>query len=131
MIYTTSRSRLCRRKDSLLSTHYVSLPRLQRLAEEGDEDALLKAQSEFEKHPIPFTLSEGSEWDGRSGQYLYWFDVWGEGIQNNEFRQLTKTDAQQDPEEWSFAVHRNNVRTNGGAAVHLFRPAARLEHRIR
>ncbi len=95
--------------------YYVSLPRLQRLAEDGDEDALLKAQSEFEKHPIPFTLSEGSEWDGRSGQYLYWFDVWGAGIQNNEFRQLTKTDAQQDPEEWSFAVHRNNVRTNGGA----------------
>ena len=75
----------------------------------------MKAQSEFEKRPIPFALSEGSEWDGRSGQYLYWFDVWGEGIQNNEFRQLTKTDAQQDPEEWSFAVHRNNVRTNGGA----------------
>ena len=97
--------------------YYVSLPRLQRLAEDGDEDALLKAQSEFEKRPIPFALSEGSEWDGRSGQYLYWFDVWGEGIQNNEFRQFTKTDAQQDPEEWSFAVHRNNVRTNGGAVL--------------
>lgn len=95
--------------------YYVSLPRLQRLAEAGDEDALLKAQTEFEKRPIPFALSEGSEWDGRSGQYMYWFDVWGAGIQNNEFRGLTKTDAQQDPEEWSFAVHRNNVRTNGGA----------------
>ena len=94
--------------------HYVDLPRLQRLTEEGDEAALLKAQTEFEKHPIPFTLSEGKG-DGRSGQYLYWFDVLGAGIQNNEFRQFTETDAQQDPEEWSFAVHRNNVRTNGGA----------------
>ena len=88
--------------------YYVSQPRLQRLAEAGDEDALLKAQSEFEKRPIPFALSEGSEWDGRSGQYLYWFDVWGEGIQNNEFRQLTKTEDHKEPEECRFSVQRNN-----------------------
>lgn len=77
--------------------YYVSLPRLQRLAEAGDEDALLKAQTEFEKRPIPFALSEGREWDGRSGQYMYWFDVWGAGIQNNEFRELTRPTRSKTP----------------------------------
>ena len=57
------------------------------------------------------------ESDGRSGQYLYWFDVWGEGLKRNEFRSFTPCDAQPEPDEWSFAIHRDNVRTNGGAAL--------------
>lgn len=49
-----------------------------------------------------------------SGLYLYWFDAFGQGIQVNEFRSFTPTEAQteSDPNAWTFAVHRNNVRTN-------------------
>lgn len=93
--------------------YYVDLARLQRLSAEGDDAALQKAQTEFEAYPVPFALT--GEADGRSGQYLYWFDVLGSGIENNEFRKFTPCDAQPEPTEWAFAVHRNNVRTNGGA----------------
>lgn len=95
--------------------YYVDLPRLHQLTLDGDEDALQKAQSEFESYPIPMTLTPGQQHDGKTGQYLYWFDVWGVGITNNEFRTFTPTDAQGEPSNWTFAVHRNNVRTNGGA----------------
>lgn len=94
---------------------YIDLPKLHSLSESGDEEALTKAQTEFEAYPIPFTLTGESY--GKSGQYLYWFDVWGEGISHNEFRQYTPCDPQPEPSEWSFAVHRNNVRTNGGAVL--------------
>ena len=50
-----------------------------------------------------------------TGIYTYWFDVWNKGISVNEFRTFLPTDEQPAPEEWSFAVHRNNARTNGGA----------------
>ena len=93
--------------------YYIDLARLHRLSTEGDNDVLQKAQTEFEAFPVPFVLT--GESDGRSGQYLYWFDVLGTGIENNEFRKFTPCDAQPEPSEWSFAVHRNNVRTNGGA----------------
>lgn len=69
----------------------------------------------IQSHPIPTILT--GETDGKSGQYLYWFDVWGEGIRKNEFREFTPCDAQCDPEEWAIAVHRNNVRTNGGEVL--------------
>ena len=93
--------------------YYIDLKQLQQLTEAGDDDALLKAQTEHEPWSIPMTLT--GESDGHSGQYLYWFDVLGSGIENNEFRSYTPCDAQPEPTEWSFAVHRNNVRTNGGA----------------
>lgn len=92
--------------------YYVDLPMLQRLSSQGDDEALLKAQTEFKAYPIPMKLT-GTD-DGKTGQYMYWFDVFGEGITKNEFREFTPTDAQDEPEEWTFAVHRNNVRTNGG-----------------
>lgn len=95
--------------------YYINLKQLQQLAEAGDEAALLKAQTEHEAWPIPMTLT--GENDGHSGQYLYWFDVLGAGIENNEFRSFTPCDAQPEPDEWSFAIHRNNVRTNGGAVL--------------
>ena len=95
--------------------YYIDLKQLQRLSEEGDDEALLKAQTTFEAYPIPMSLTGDS--DGRSGQYMYWFDVFGEGLDKNEFREYTPCDAQPEPEEWSFAVHRNNVRTNDGAVL--------------
>ena len=42
--------------------------------------------------------------------------MFGIGITNNEFRSFAPTARQDEPASWSIAVHRNNVRTNGGAA---------------
>ena len=67
-------------------------------------------------YPIPTDLTTGSD-DGTTGIYTYWFDVWGKGISVNEYRAFTPTDAQPAPPSWSVAVHRNNVRTNGGAVA--------------
>ncbi len=108
-----SRGQLLIDATSWTDWYYVDLPALHALSESDDENALLKAQTEFAAYPIPFSLTGSS--DGRSGQYMYWFDVWGEGIKKNEFREFTPCDAQPEPDSWSFAVHRNNVRTNGGA----------------
>lgn len=93
--------------------YYVDLAELKSLTDQGDSASLAKAQTEFEPYPIPMELT--GEDDGTTGQYTYWFDVFGEGISKSEFRSFTPTDAQTEPEEWTFAVHRNNVRTNGGA----------------
>ena len=92
--------------------YYIDLPKLHELSESGDKEGLMAAQTTHTPYPIPMTLS-GTH-DGKSGQYLYWFDVWGEGLKNNKFQEFTPCDAQPEPESWSFAVHRNNVRTNGG-----------------
>lgn len=102
--------------------YYIDLPRLQRLSAEGDDEALLKAQTEFQAYPIPMPLSgnSDSEENGeehKSGQYMYWFDVLGQGITKNEFRHFTPAGEQPEPQAWTFAVHRNNVRTNGCAAL--------------
>lgn len=105
--------------------YYIDLPRLHRLTEEGDADALLKAQTEHEAYPIPMTPTGDKTTDRgqdetskeQTGQYMYWFDVFGEGIRKNEFREFTPTAAQEEPEEWTIAVHRNNVRTNGCAVL--------------
>lgn len=48
-----------------------------------------------------------------SGIYTYWYDVFGAGISNYEYRGFAATTKQSEPDNWTFAVHRNNVRTNG------------------
>ena len=48
----------------------------------------------------------------KAGIYTYWFDVFGEGISKFEYRGFKPTETQPEPEKWTFAVHRNNVRTN-------------------
>lgn len=95
--------------------YYVDLKQLQQLSAEGKEDDLRKAQTEWTPYPIPMSLTGDA--DGRSGQYLYWFDVFGAGLSRNEFRSFVPCDPQPEPDAWSFAVHRNNVRTHGGAAL--------------
>lgn len=92
--------------------YYIDLQELQRLTEQNDEEALIKAQTVFQAYPIPMTLT--GESDDTTGQYLYWFDVFGKGVENNEYRSFTPTDKQPEPDRWTIAVHRNNVRTNGG-----------------
>ena len=74
------------------------------------QQAMAQAQMPW---PIPLTRSDSVS--GLSGIYTYWFDVWGKGLSVNEFRSFTPTAQQAAPQQWSFAVHRNNVRTNGGA----------------
>lgn len=49
-----------------------------------------------------------------SGIYTYWYDVFGVGLDNNHFSEYTPLDRQPEPQSWTIAVHRNNVRTNGG-----------------
>lgn len=84
--------------------YYIDLKQLQQLTEAGDDDALLKAQTEHEPWSIPMTLT--GESDGHSGQYLYWFDVLGSGIDNNEFRNYTPCDAQ--PETYRMVICRTS-----------------------
>lgn len=112
--------------------YYVDLDQLHQLTVDGDEAGLQKAQTEFQSFPIPMeatgdevTSSSSSTAAGASsstqgekpGQYMYWFDVFGAGVKKNEFRSFTPTAEQTAPDKWSFAVHRNNVRTNGGAVL--------------
>jgi len=49
-----------------------------------------------------------------AGIYTYWYDVFGEGLSNNRFHEYTPLPEQEAPDEWTIAIHRNNVRTNGG-----------------
>lgn len=113
--YTPVKGQIVVDASSWTDWYYVDLKALRSLAESGDDEAFVKASTEFEPYPIPTTLT--GVHDGCSGQYLYWFDVWGEGVGKNEFRSFTPCDRQPEPPSWTFAVHRNNVRTNGGAAL--------------
>ena len=58
--------------------------------------------------PIPETLT--GEWDGVSGWTFHDVDV-----KKNTFteRDFIKTDTQQKPEKWHFAIHHFDVMTNG------------------
>ncbi len=107
--------------------YYVDLNELHQLDVDGDSAALQKAQTEFTAYPIPMDATgdknESEEGHaaatqaGKSGQYMYWFDVFGQGITNNKFTSFTPTAEQPAPADWTFAVHRNNVRTNGGEVL--------------
>lgn len=92
--------------------HYLDLAAV---SEKSAEDEDYDASGAFETYSIPMTATGDIETEtghGRPGQYQYWYDVWGEGLSKNEFRQFTPCEAQQEPESWTFAVHRDNVRTN-------------------
>ncbi len=107
--------------------YYVDLEQLHQLEKDGDSTMLLKAQTEFTPYPIPMnpTGDKDETEEGHNaatqgkkpGQYMYWFDVWGQGVKKNTFAYFTPTAAQPEPAKWTFAVHRNNVRTNKGAVL--------------
>ena len=65
---------------------------------------------------LPTLNSQPSALNPQPGIYTYWYDVFGAGLSNHEFQSFTPTAEQPEPEKWHIAVHRNNVRTNGGAA---------------
>ena len=64
----------------------------------------------LERKPIPTTLT--GEWDGRSG--LTYNEV--KGTQYTPYKTI-QTDAQKDADQWDFAVHHFDIRTNKGAAA--------------
>ena len=70
----------------------------------------------FEPFKVPMTLT--GEWDGASKIYTYRFRVLtGGGLNDNELLNTIEIDTQPEAPSWDFAIHRNNNRTNGGAAL--------------
>ena len=65
---------------------------------------------------LPTLNPQPSALNPQPGIYTYWYDVFGAGLSNHEFQSFTPTAEQPEPEKWHISVHRNNVRTNGGAA---------------
>lgn len=55
--------------------------------------------------------------DTETGIYTYWFDVFGQGLTNNERRSFYATVSQPEPQAWTIALHRETARTNGCAAL--------------
>lgn len=94
--------------------YYVDLDSLLELTDKGDVAALQQAQTKFTPWPIPQTENTEAMRDS-SGMYIYWFDIFGKGMSNYERRGYKPTAPQPEPEHWTFAVHRDNVRTNGGS----------------
>lgn len=67
-------------------------------------------QRRLERKPIPAVLT--GEWDGRSG----WTYNEVKGDRFTPYKWI-KTDAQTDAEQWDFAVHHFDVKTNGGEVL--------------
>lgn len=88
--------------------HYIDF---KALATAVAEDDCFNPTSLWVTEKIPAAIEE--EGDGKSGIYTYWYDVFGAGISVNEFRDFTPGPSQPEPESWTIAVHRNNVRTKG------------------
>lgn len=65
---------------------------------------------------IPTDPSDTAAGDTPTGIYTYWYDVFGQGIGKYEYRDSYPTAPQPEPADWTLAVHRNNVRTNGCSA---------------
>ncbi|MCM1079514.1 MAG: HmuY family protein [Bacteroidales bacterium] len=92
--------------------HYLDLIAA---SDKSREDEEYDASGAFVTYDIPMDAAGDSETETgqqRPGQYQYWYDVWGEGLSKNEFRKFTPCDAQPEPDSWTFAIHRDNVRTN-------------------
>lgn len=77
---------------------------------------LAESNPQWQTYEIPCsgsTVVTGMPQPEEYGIYTYWYDVFGVGISNYEFRGFASTPGQSEPDDWTFAVHRNNVRTNG------------------
>lgn len=77
--------------------------------------ALHRAQTTFTPWPIPTEAVSSSA--KAPGIYTYWYDCFGEGLKNNRFENFYPTAPQPEPDHWSIAIHRNNVRTNGAEVL--------------
>lgn len=92
--------------------YYIDFDSLQQLSANKDSIGLAYAQTHFTPYTIPTEETDAVEGDS-TGMYTYWFDVFGKGISNNERRGYIHTAQQPEPTNWTIAIHRNNVRTNG------------------
>lgn len=92
--------------------HFIDL---KEVVANSEEDPDYDPSTAWKTYGIP--MEESGDGNGRAGIYTYWYDVFGAGISVNEFRSFMPTAEQEEPESWTFAVHRNNVRTNGCAAA--------------
>lgn len=97
------------------SWHYIDLNEVNNATA---SDETFNPSTLWQHYEIPMSEAVSSE-SGKNipGIYTYWYDVFGEGISKNEYRDFYPTLQQAEPENWSFAVHRNNVRTNSGAVA--------------
>lgn len=94
--------------------HYLDL---HQLADSVAADSTYNTSLAWRTFDIPTEpLTDPAPGD-RNGIYTYWYDVFGAGISVNEFRDFYATAPQPEPESWTLAVHRNNVRTNGCEAA--------------
>lgn len=71
---------------------------------------------DFTAYPMPLDTIPESQWDGQTGIYTYWYDVFGVGTDSCRYDSHYPTATQPEPEKWDIALHRDDVRTNGGAA---------------
>lgn len=99
---------------SWLDWYYIDLDAV---AAATKEDQGYNTSEAWVRYRIPTEQWEAAPADTETGIYTYWYDVFGQGISKYEFRSFYPTRAQSEPENWTFAVHRNNVRTNGGAVA--------------
>lgn len=94
--------------------HYIDF---KELSDSVARNPDFNTSSLWHSYDIPYNLSapeEGMPENHATGLYTYWYDVFGAGISVNEFRGFRPMPVQGEPREWSIAIHRNNVRTNGG-----------------
>lgn len=94
--------------------HYLDLPSL---ADSVAADSLYNPSQAWIESDIPMDADASAPAASEAGIYTYWYDVFGEGISKNEFRDFMATAGQEEPAKWTIAVHRNNVRTNGCIAA--------------
>lgn len=93
--------------------HYIDL---KALAENSEVNPDFNPSSLWETHEIPVAESSDNISSPNSeafGIYTYRYDIFGLGISNCEYRGFYPTEKQPEPDNWTLAVHRNNVRTNG------------------
>lgn len=86
-------------------------------------DSTYDAAHAIRVYDIPMDATgEVTEQNGHQlpGQYMYWFDCWGEGLKNNRFSSFTPTAQQPEPEKWTIAIHRDNVRTNPETVIGVY-----------
>lgn len=105
--------------------HYIDL---REIAGASAETGEIDTSTFWRTYGVPEATGEIRDHDGKAdeafrpesgtpGIYTYWYDVFGAGVSRREFRGYTYSEPQEEPENWTFAVHRNNVRTNRGAVA--------------
>lgn len=99
--------------------YYIDIPAI---SDSTRSNPAYDAAASIVAYPIPMDATGEVEYETghhRNGQYMYWYDIFGEGLTRSEFTHFTPTAGQPEPDSWTIAIHRDNVRTNGGAVCEL------------